>query len=306
VRFAISVPQFVRDGRFDPSSFRAYAERAEVLGFEGLWTQEQVLGTMPTIDSIAAMTYAAACTEHIRLGCAVFVFPLHSPVHLAKSIASLDQLSRGRVDVGIDTGGTQRMFSAFAVDPHTLVTRFNEGLTVMERLWTEPEVTLAGRFWQLEAAAMEPKPYQKPRPPLWFGGSHPDALRRAVRRADGFFGAGSQSTDRFEKQVQVVREALDEHGRDPATFRIAKRVYLTVDDDAGRAEQRTRTALHELYASFGLHDLTPAAAYGPPDVVAERLREVAAAGAEMILLNPMFDDAEQMERLVEDVLPHLA
>jgi probable F420-dependent oxidoreductase len=224
MRFAISIPQFIADGGFDPVALRTYLARAEALGFDSAWTMEQVLGTMPTLGPIEMMTYAAACTERIRLGCVVFVTPLHSPVHLAKHLSTLDQLSRGRLEVGVGPDGRGRMFSAFEVDPASLVARFTEGLRLMTALWTEPRVTFNGRFWQLEGAAVEPKPFQKPYPPIWVGANHPAALRRAVRFGDGFFGAGSTTTARFATQVPIVHEALVEAGRDPASFRIAKRV----------------------------------------------------------------------------------
>src|SRR5216683_2635838 len=175
MRFAISIPQFVSDGQFDPARFRAYMARAEAFGFESAWTLEQTLGTMPFMSPLQTMSYAAACTERIRLGCVVFVTPLHSPVHLTKDLSSLDQLSRGRIEIGVGTGGRHRMFSAFQVDPTSLVARFNEGLRLMKALWTEPRVNFDGRFWQLKDAGMEPKPFQKPHPPIWFGASHPDA-----------------------------------------------------------------------------------------------------------------------------------
>ena len=306
MRFAISIPQFVPDGTFNPARLRAYLARAEALGFQSAWTQEQVLGSMPTLGPIESMTYAAACTERLRLGCAVFVTPLHSPVHLAKSLSTVDQLSRGRLEVGVGTGGRGRMFSAFAVDPDKLVARFVEGLQLMKALWTETRVTFKGRFWQLDGAAMEPKPFQKPYPPIWFGGSHPAAVRRAVRHGDGFFGAGSQTTGRFAEQVRILRTALAEKGRSAAGFPIAKRVYLAVDDDGARARQRIGAALNKLYAHFGLQDLVPVAVFGPPEACVKGLREVAEAGAEMILLNPLFDEAEQMERLAAEVVPQLS
>lgn len=304
--YAISIPQFVADGAFDPAGFRAHLRRAEALGFSSAWTQEQVLGTMPTLGPIEAMTYAAACTERIRLGCVVFVTPLHNPIHLAKSLSTLDQLSRGRIEVGVGTGGQGRMFSAFEVDPDSLVARFTEGLRLMKALWTEPRVTFDGRFWQLDGAAMEPKPFQKPCPPIWFGANHPAALRRAVRYGDGFFGAGSTTTARFAEQVSIVREALEEAGRDPAGFGIAKRVYIAVDDDAGRARQRVADGLQRLYSSFGLSGLEGVAVYGPPDACVEGVRDVAEAGAELILFTPLFDEGEQMERLAAEVVPQLS
>jgi probable F420-dependent oxidoreductase len=306
VRFAISIPQYVADGTFDPAGMRRYLARAEEAGFVSAWTQEQVLGTIPHLAPIETLTYAAACTEQMRLGCAVLITSLHSPVHLAKSLSTLDQISRGRLEVGIAIGGRNRMFSAFGVDPESFVARFTEGLRLMRALWTEPKVTFTGRFWQLDGAAMEPKPFQKPGPPVWFGGSHPAALRRAVRLGDGFFGAGSQTTAQFAQQVQVVRDELARQDRDPASFPIAKRVYIVVDDDPGRAHDRMAAALDRLYGYFGLGDMTPVSVFGAPDACARGLREVAEAGAELILVNPLFDDEEQMERLASEVIPLLS
>jgi len=294
----------VADGTFDPAAMRAYLTRAEQLGFAGAWTQEQVIGTLPLLGPVETLSYAAACTERLRLGCAVLVTSLHSPVHLAKSLSTLDQLSRGRLEVGIGTGG-RRMFSAFGVDPESFVARFSEGLRLMRTLWTEPRVDFDGRFWQLAGAAMEPKPFQKPGPPVWFGGSHPAALRRAVRLGDGFFGAGSVTTAQFAEHVQTVREELAAQGRDPAGFPLAKRVYIAVDDDAERAREGMTAALNRIYGFFGRTDLTPVSVWGPPDACARGLREVADAGAGMILLNPLFDDAAQMERLAAEVVPQL-
>jgi probable F420-dependent oxidoreductase len=306
VRWSICIPQFVDDGTFDPAAFRGYLARAEELGFESGWTQEQVLGASSLLSPIETMTYAAACVDRLRLGCVVFVTPLHQPVHLAKSLSSLDQISRGRLEVGIGTGGRARMFSAFEVDPDVaLVARFNEGLQVMKALWTEPKVTFEGRFWRLDGATMEPKPFQKPHPPVWFGGNAPAALRRAVRYGDGFFGAGSTTTAAFAEQVPVVRQELAEQGRDPGGFRIAKRVYIAADDDPDRARQRMAAALVRIYGDFGRR-LEPVALCGTPDECAGGLREVAAAGAEMILLNPLFEQAEQMERLAAEVMPQVS
>lgn len=304
MRFAIAIPQHVPDGTFNPAGLRAYLARAEALGFESAWTQEQVLGTMSVLSPIEIMTYAAACTERIRLGCAVFVTPLHSPVHLAKSLSTLDQLTRGRLEVGVGIGG-RRMFSAFAVDPERLVARFVEGLRLMKALWTEPAVTFKGRYWQLDGAAMEPKPFQKPHPPIWFGASHPTAVRRAVRHGNGFFGAGSQTTARFAEQVRVLRDALAGAGRPPEAFPVVKRVYVAVDDDLARARRRIAAQLNALYAYTGLRDLETVAVYGPPDACVEGLRAVGDAGAGTLLLNTLFDEAEQMERLAADVIPRL-
>src|SRR5882724_10101784 len=264
MRFGICIPQFVEDGTFDPTALQRYLARAEELGFDGAWTLEQVLGSVPNSGPLETLAYAAACTSRIRLGCAVLITTLYSPIDLAKTIATLDQLSRGRIEVGVGTGG-RRQFSAFGVDPDTFIARFTEGLELMKACWTQPEIKFAGRFWQLDGGAMEPKPFQKPHPPLWFGGSAPAALRRAVRHGNGFFGAGSQTTAQFAEQVPLVREALAQEGPlVPGTsgFRIAKRVYLAVDEDSARARERLSAALHRMYAVFGAPDLTPVTVSG--------------------------------------------
>ena len=306
MQFAIAIPQFVAEGAFDGPGLRRFLARAEALGFESGWTMEQVLSSMPGLGPMETMTYAAACTERLRLGCSVFVTTLHSPVHLAKSISSLDHLSGGRLEVGVGTGGRYRMFAAFGVDPDDVAPRFTEGLELMKALWTQPRVSFTGRFWQVDGAAQEPKPVQKPHPPIWFGGSRPVALRRAARLGDGFFGAGTSTTARFADQVRLVRDVLDQDGRDAGPFRIAKRIYITVDDDAGRARRRMDAGLDRLYASFGFGDLSAAAVAGTPDDCVLGLGAVKDAGAELILLNPLFDDHEQMERLALEVVPHLS
>jgi probable F420-dependent oxidoreductase len=300
MRFAIAIPQYVRNG-FDRDGFRAHLARAEELGFESAWAQEQVLGAAGALSPLQAMTYAAACTDRLRLGCAVFVSPLHNPLHLAKAISSLDCLSQGRVEVGLGTGGRARPFAAFGIDGDGLVTRFNEGVELMKACWTEPRITFEGRFWQLEAAAIEPKPVQKPHPPIWIGGSHPAALKRAVRIGDGFFGAGSASTAKFIEQAQTIREELARQERDPGSFRIAKRVYIHVDDDAARAREQIETALERHYGRA----VPGVALAGPPAECVGGLAEVADAGAELILLNPLVDDAHQLERLATEVMPAL-
>jgi probable F420-dependent oxidoreductase len=304
MKFAIAIPQFYADGEFDPEAFREYLARAEELGFDSAWTQEGTLNVGAQISPIEAMTYAAACTERIRLGCVVFVSTLHSPVHLAKSVASLDQLSRGRIEVGVGTGGPGRPFAAFGMDSSRYVARFTEGIKLMKALWTEPRVTFEGEFWQLEDAPMEPKPFTKPYPPLWFGGASEPALRRAVRMGDGFFGAGSSPTAKFAGQVQIVRAALAAAGRPAADFPIAKRVYIGIDDDAERARDRMNEALAGIYG-VRVPAIEAAAVTGTAADCVRQASEVAAAGAELILFTALFDQREQMERLAAAVLPGL-
>src|SRR5690348_2093334 len=298
------MPQRFPDGAFDPQSFRAFLGRAEALGFESVWTQEQVLGRFPQLGPTETLTFAAACTDRIRLGCAVYVTPLHNPVHLAKSLSTLDQLSGGRLEVGVAAGGKHRPFAAFGVESATYIARFAEGIALMKACWTEPTITFDGRFWQVHGAAMEPKPIQKPFPPLWFGGGHPNALRRAARFAGGFFGAGSSTTAQFRDQVRDLRKILAEQGRDVAGFPIAKRVYVHVDEDAERAAQLVSQNLAQIYAHIS-SDFSAVAVFGSPRTCIDGVREVIDAGAELVLFTPLHDEAAQMERLATEVVAAL-
>ncbi|MBV9943862.1 MAG: LLM class flavin-dependent oxidoreductase [Solirubrobacterales bacterium] len=304
MRFAISIPQYARDSRFDDGTFRAHLQRVEEIGlFESAWAQEQVIGAAGSLAPLQTLAYGAACTERLRLGCAVFVLPLHNPLHLAKAISSLDCLSHGRVEVGVASGGRGRPFGAFGVDAERPVARFNEALALMKACWTEPEIDFDGELWKLKGASMEPKPVQKPHPPIWFGGSAPAGMRRAVRHGDGFMGAGSQTTAQFAEQVRVVRDELSTNGRDPDTFRIGKRVYVHVEDDAARGRHRLEDALTRHYSRGGWSEHILA---GPAEACTTGIGAVADAGAELILLNPLVDDAGQLERLAAEVIPALS
>ena len=307
VKFAISIPQLDPAG-FDVAGVRSYLARAEELGFEGGWVLEQTIGQAPLLAPLELLAFAAACTERLRLGVAVLVSSLHDPLQLASAVTTVDRLSHGRLDVGVAPGGGFRQFSAFGVDKATFVSRFTEGLQLMKAAWSdEPKVTFHGRFREVDDLPIQPKPVQRPHPPIWFGGQAPKALARAVRHGDAFLGAGSSTTVAFSEAVTTVRRELAEQGKDPARFAIGKRVYLMVDDDAARARDRVLAGLHRIYG--GMRGIDDVPVCGTPDDVVRGLREVIDAGAGLILLNPVGDDVaqdrEQMERLAAEVIPEL-
>jgi alkanesulfonate monooxygenase SsuD/methylene tetrahydromethanopterin reductase-like flavin-dependent oxidoreductase (luciferase family) len=307
VRFSIAIPQLDAD-TFDGAGLRSYLVRAEELGFEGGWVLEQTVGAAPLLAPLELLAYCAACTERLRLGVAVLVTSLHEPLQVAASVTAVDRLSHGRLDVGVAPGGGARNFAAFGVDKDTFISYFTEGLELMKAAWSdEPRVTFHGRFRDVDDLPVQPKPVQRPHPPIWFGGLAPKALARAVRLGDSFLGAGSSTTEAFAGAVAVVRRELDEQQKDPTHFTIGKRVYLMVDDDATRARERVLTGLHRIYGEMRGIDAVPV--FGTPDDVARGLREVIDAGAEMLLLNPVGADVpenrEQMERLAAEVIPQL-
>jgi alkanesulfonate monooxygenase SsuD/methylene tetrahydromethanopterin reductase-like flavin-dependent oxidoreductase (luciferase family) len=209
-----------------------------------------------------------------------------------------------------ESAWTQEMVLGGA-PPLAPLPRFTEGVALMKALWTEPSVTFDGEFWQLKDAPMEPKPYQKPYPRLWFGGSAPAAVRRGVGLCDGFFGAGSSATSAFAAQVAVVRETLagDPAGRrvgfGPGEFPIAKRVYLGIDPSSGsRARDRMNDALARMYGARN-PAIESAAVAGTVAECVDGVRAVIEAGAEMILFTPLYDNVEHMELIADQVIPAL-
>ncbi|HEU5189804.1 MAG TPA: LLM class flavin-dependent oxidoreductase [Methylomirabilota bacterium] len=300
---AVSIPQTFPSGPIDPERIRRYLARAEALGFTGAWVVEQVVGTIPSLEPIELLTFAAAATRRLRVGAAVLLTALRTPLHTAKSLATLDQLSGGRLDVGVGLGGQPAVYPAFGLSAERRAARFAEGVTLMKRLWTEPRVTFDGEFYRLKDLPMEPKPRQRPHPPIWFGAHHPDALRRAVALGDAFMGAGSASTATFASEVAQLRRTLEEARRDPATFPVAKRVYIAVDDDRARAARRLTEWFGGFYHRPQLAE--EVSVWGSAEQCAEGLRAVVAAGAGMLMLNPVFDDEEQLERFAAELAPRL-
>jgi len=302
VIFGISAPQIHQELPIDPAEIQTYIQQAEGFGFHSLWVLEPFGLRAPSLlESLSLLNYAAALTRKIKLGTAVLALPLRSPVHLAKSIATLDQLSHGRVIVGVGLGGDPSIFPAYGITKEHRLGRLLESVTLMQRLWMEDRVTFNGRFAQMEDAPVLPKPFQKPYPPIWFGGSAPAALRRAAKLGTGFICGGSTSTAQFKEQVETVYRALDEAKRDPATFTISKRVFIAVDKNRERAKR-------QLQEWFGLYYNKPqfaerAGIYGSREECADQLAAVAAAGADMIILNTVADLMNQLHLLGEEVVP---
>jgi len=303
ISWGISIPQVFFDGPIDMPLIERWSKRAESLGFESLWTQEAITGAVPILEPVTLLSYLAAITEKVRLGTSVIVAPLRNPIQLAKSLGSLDHMSRGRLTVGLGLGGNPNDIPPYGFSSEKRVRRFTEIIDVMKALWTQPEVHFQGEFWQLDGLKMEPKPLQKPHPPIWLGARHINALRRAVRHGDGWMGAGSSDTASFVTAVDQTKMYLEEADRDPGSFTISKRVYVAVDNDEDRAEGRLKEWFGKRYGNADM--ASQVSVWGSTAKVTEKLAKVTEAGAEMVLLNPAFDDMEHLDALAEEVIPNL-
>lgn len=275
---------------------RQVAQRAEALGFRDLWVTNNTLDHANCFDSLNLLTYAAALTSTIRLGVSVLVLPVYHPVHVAHQIATLDYLSGGRAILGVGLGRPQH-YAEFQVPRARRVRRFLEEVELMKALWTQSKVTYKGEIYQLEDGIMGPKPVQKPHPPVWLGGGHPDALRRAAVMADGWMGAGGSSNAAFAQSVPQVRAALEKAGRDPGSFPISKRVFMSVHERSDVAQAEVHRWFSEVYHNPELTQ--QGGVYGTPTQVREQLEALLASGANHLLLNPVTRYSEQVEALAE-------
>jgi probable F420-dependent oxidoreductase len=293
-RYTVGLPQTISG----PEIVR-FARRAEELGFAGLWTMDSAIGGAtghnPQLDGLQVLSFAAGVTDTIRLGIAVIVLPRRNPLMLARELATIDRLSGGRLEVGVGLGAADEELATQLGFPAGLrVRRLTESVEILRAVWTQREATYDGEFHRFERLHLEPKPLQQPHPPIWVGASGERALRRAVRIGDGWFGSGSSSVDDFIARARIVREAVEEAGRDPATFPIAKRVYLDVGETNRLAE-----SIDAMYSADGLG--AHVAVSGPPEHIAEQLARLEQTGAQELLLNPLHDHFEQLEALAEIV-----
>ncbi len=284
----------------DVATIRQVAQRADALGFRDLWVTENTLDHVPSVDPLTILTYAAAVTTRIRVGVSVLVLPVSHPIHVAHQVATLDVVSQGRAILGVGLGRPEH-YGDFQVPRERRVRRFRESVELIKALWTQPQVDYRGEIFHLEGRAIPLKPVQKPHPPIWFGGDHPDAVRRAAALGDAWMGSGGSSTATFAKSVPILKAELEKQKRDPAAFPVSKRVFLSVHDraDVARAEvDRWFTVVYHNRAgadASGVH--------GTPEQVRERLEAMVAMGATHLLLNPVCRYAEQLEALAPLTTP---
>ncbi len=302
-RVGVAIPQTFIDGPVDMSLVRDFVARADSLGYHSGWVQDSIIGNVPFLEAVSLMCYAAGVSERIRLAVAVIITLQRNPVHMAKAFATLDNMSAGRAILGVGLGHRGPNDGLFGIPEEWNVRYFTEGVRVMKALWTQEKATFDGRYWPLDGVSIAPRPVQKPHVPIWFGGLHPNALRRAVRHGDAWIGGGSSSTADFAGAAQTVRQALEDHGRDPASFPISKRVYIAVDGDEARAERRLR----DWFVTYdGNADMASrVCVWGSVDRCIEGIQEVILAGADMVLLNQTFDDMEHLDRFTEEIVPRL-
>lgn len=257
----------------DPERQARVVRAAEESGFDSVWTGEHVVMPVhdnpvptppetPMLDSIVALTRAAALTSRVKLGTGILVLPHHNPLVLAKALASLDVVSGGRLVAGFAGGYVEAEFRALGADFARRGAVTDDRLGAIRALWTEEVPAYQGRFTAFSDVRFEPKPIQRPHPPIIIGGAAPAALARAARH-DGWYGFARTVEDTAGVVRELTRLRRD-LGRADAPFEISLTTFERLDEAlVARAE------------AAGVHRLIvqPRVA---PEGLEEKVREIGA------------------------------
>jgi probable F420-dependent oxidoreductase len=239
----------------EPEQVTAVARHAEECGFESFFTTEHIalypgvtLGRVPIApdtpiaDPLEVLSFVAGVTQRLILGTSVLLLPFHQPVVLAKRLATIDQLSRGRMRLfGIGVGALAKEAEAAGVDFRTRGRRADEAIDVLRLLWAGDAdgVSYDGEFYSFTDLCSFPKPYQARTLPIHIGGSSPAAARRAGLRGDGYFPGGGINDEQRTAQIALMRETAATAGRDADALEYTRwgNIAMTPDDAAAMAAE---------------------------------------------------------------------
>jgi len=289
-----------------PEEQFAIARRVDALGFDSIWTGDHVSFHHPLYESLTLLASYIGITSRVKLGVGVYLLALRHPTVAAKITSSLDALSGGRLIFGVGVGGENRKeFEACGI-PHTeRGARVTEGIDVVRTLWRDSPASFKGRFTQFEGVSIDPKPVQRPAPPIWVGGRSDAALARAGRQGDGWISYVVQP-ERYKQGLAKIEAAASAAGRSLEGFAKGHLTFITLGKDYESAERVWVERLSQRYAQ----DFGPLAKkygiIGTPGQCAEQLERFIEAGCTYFVLDAICDAADeagQIETFAAEILP---
>ena len=310
VTFGCSMPS--RGPMSSPEALRALAQRAEDLRFDSIWVSDHIIlprqvesfypyspdgvpGFVPDepyYEPLATLNFLAGCTQRVRLGTHVLIIPYRNPVLTAKILATLDVLSEGRVILGAGVGWMEEEFQAMGLDTYAkrgAVT--DEYLQLYKELWTKDQPEFDGEYYQLSGVGFQPKPVQKPHPPIWIGGHTGPAIRRAAKLGDGWMPIGLRppavlEPEEMAAKIAQLRRATVRAGRPEDAVEITFSTGVTFDDSPPQSRQMVS---------------------GRPEQIAADLRQYQDLGVKNFILGFPGDSVaalqENMEKFSRQVMP---
>lgn len=285
-----------------------YGVRMEELGFDSLWVWDHMLlgvePNFPIIDSLTVLTGVAARTKRIKLGTGILVLPLRNAVALAKQLSSMDQLSNGRMLMGMASGWYKREFDAMGIPFDKRGKIMDENLDILRRLWTEPSVSGAYERYNISKAVMYPKPAQE-RIPILIGGYVDRVLKRAATVGDGWL-TYFYTPEGFAKSWTKIRDFAKEAGKDPDTLLNATQLPICIGKSRADVEGKMLDWLNKEWDFPAQSDCTrDSAIMGSVDECVEQLKKHHAVGVQKIIFVPYKYEMEQIELIAREIIPRL-
>ena len=248
MKFGVTIPN--NWGIEDPQQVLAFGPLAEELGYDSVWVMDHLfndgyirerLDGKPYYNPLATLSYLAATTKNVLLGTSVLVLPYHNPIELAKYTATLDQMSGGRVTLGVGVGAMTEEFNALGISMKRRGSLTNECIAIMKELWTKEDPSYHSRRWNFSNLKFSPKPLQKPHIPIWVGGASPGALQRAATMGAGWHPSGVVAED-YSISRRNIQERAMAAGRDPESLTWSARVEVEAHGapSSDRAASRAR------------------------------------------------------------------
>jgi len=306
LRFGLRIPQ---EGT-DFAELRDIAQAAEQLGYHSLWLYDHFYH-FPVADNVCIlepwtlMSVLAGATRTIRLGTMVLCNGYRPPALLAKMAATLDVLSGGRLEFGCGAGWHSEEFAGYGYDfppVSTRIRQMEEGLTVIKKLWSEERASFAGKFYQLNEAYCEPKPMQRPHPPITIGGGGEQLLLRAVARHADIWNYFPAPLPEYERKAKVLDEHCRTLGRDPQSVERS----LVTPTVTAEWEKEVRDQLEGAKARGYMWAHSGNLVQGTPDIVVPRYRDYIRRGVSFFIVQlPDGRDLKQMEFVANNVIAEL-
>jgi probable F420-dependent oxidoreductase len=300
IRIGIAVGQWPVTSA-DPSAILDVVDELEALDVDSLWVSDRLVSTGLILEPVVFLSYIAGRLRKMKLGTSTLVLPTRNPIVLAKELATLDFLSRGRLFPAIGLGGEEsKDLQAIGVSKKERAGRTDEMIVLMRRLWTEDSVTFKGKFFAVADATIMPRPWQKNGLPIWIGGRSEAALRRTGRLGDGWL-VSSVSPKEVEAGIESIRAyAADAERQVPEDhYGVLIPFYFAASAEKalGIAGRSVRPR-----ADIPLAEFT---AFGNPDQVRTKVEAYIAAGATKFIMRPCgpFDGwREQVGILAKEVI----
>jgi len=282
----------------------AYVRTARDLGFKAVLANDHLIYSRPWLDAPTALTAILSDSGNMAVGSVILAI-VRGPVPMAKALAAIDILSNGRLFVGLAPGSSAHDYEIVSINYAERWKRFDEAIQVLRSWWNGDSTGFAGRFYSTAGIDLEPKPLQKPGPPIWIASWGSDTgLRRVARLGDGWLASAYNTTpDQFATALAKLRNHLRIFGKDPASFPNALAtmfIYITEDNAATeRVLAETLTAL----LNRPVEQLRERLLVGSPEVCAEKLAAYKAAGVQRVFIWPIKDEIEQLRIFKQKVAP---